>query len=179
MASLKKLFQSNEITKAVLTMVTWVVVGSLFGLGAVEKGLKVGDGAPEFSLPGQDGKTYALRELRGKKVVIYFYPKDATPGCTTEACAFRDSNTEILAKGAVVLGINGDSLKSHQKFAEKHRLNFPLLSDEDKKIVKAYGANGVMGITRRITYIINTQGKIGAIFLNVDPSKHAQEIIKA
>src|SRR5438552_3183006 len=104
-----------------LLLVLGMIFGGIFSAAAAQNGLSVGDKAPEFSLPGSDGKTYTLRDYLGKKVVIYFYPKDQTPGCTKEACAFRDRTAELQAKGAVVFGINPDSIKSHQKFVEKYR----------------------------------------------------------
>src|SRR2546422_6424851 len=100
---------------------------------------KEGDPAPDFRLPADDGKTYSLKELRGQKVVLYFYPKDDTPGCTKEACSFRDNLARVKRKGAVVYGVSGDSIKSHAKFTEKYELSFPLLSDEGKELIKTYG----------------------------------------
>ena len=104
------------------------------GPGRSTKQLKIGQKAPAFSLPNQDGKIMRLADFKGKKVVLYFYPKDDTPGCTKESCAFRDGLDEIHASGAVVLGISGDSVDSHKKFAKKFNLNFPLLSDETKTV---------------------------------------------
>src|SRR5918996_1520563 len=104
--------------------------------------LNVGDKAPEFSLPAATGETISLSDLAGSKVVVYFYPKDDTPGCTREACSFRDTNTELETAGVKVLGISADSVSSHQKFAEKFSLPFPLLADEEKVVINAYGVWG-------------------------------------
>ena len=147
--------------------------------------LKVGDKAPEFSLPSSTGETISLNEQVGKKVILYFYPKDDTPGCTKEACDFRDANQDLKKTGAVVLGINVDKLKSHNKFAKKLNLNFPLLSDEDKKVSTAYAAWGeksmygraYMGIYR-MTFLIDEEGRIQEIWPNVKPEGHAQEILR-
>src|SRR5580658_2526184 len=123
--------------------------------------LKEGDPAPPFTAPTSGGGTISLSELRGKNVVLFFYPKDNTPGCTLEACGIRDQFEDLKKQGAVVLGVSTDSVKSHDKFVEKHRLPFILLADEDKKIVEAYGVWGqksfmghkYMG-TNRVTFLI-------------------------
>src|ERR1700674_3244780 len=104
--------------------------------------LKEGDKAPDFTLPASDGSVVSLQGLRGKKVVLYFYPKDNTPGCTREACSFRDNHAAIQKAGAVVLGVSADNLTSHQKFANKYTLPFPLLSDEGAKVARAYDTWG-------------------------------------
>jgi thioredoxin-dependent peroxiredoxin len=151
----------------------------------IELKLKEGDTAPEFTVTTNEGKTVTLSELRGKNVILYFYPKDSTPGCTKEACAFRDDFAEFKKKGAVILGVSTDSAKSHAKFVEKYHLPFPLLVDEDKKIVNAYGVYGprtFMGIkytgTHRITFLIGPDGKIKKIWLKVRPAEHAREILE-
>lgn len=141
--------------------------------------LKVGDAAPAFSLPAHDGKTYTLESFKGRRLVVYFYPKDETPGCTKEACAFRDRNKDIMAKGAAVVGINGDSIASHVKFAKNHDLGFPLLSDLDSKVMRAYGVKGMLGMAKRTTFIIGSDGKIAHIFEDVKVEGHADEVIKA
>ena len=141
--------------------------------------------APDFSLPDQHGKTRFLDEFNGKWVVMYFYPKDNTPGCTTEACNFRDEQSAIAEFGnAVVIGVSKDSVKSHAKFAERHGLNFILLSDESTKMIEAYGAwqeksmygRKYMGI-QRMTIIINPSGEIVKTYPKVNPKNHALEII--
>ena len=103
-------------------------------------GLKAGDKAPDFELPGDDGKTHKLSAYKGQPVILYFYPRDNTPGCTTEACEFRDNLNRVTGKGAVVFGVSKDSIKSHEKFRDKYDLNFPLLADEDTKLIDALGA---------------------------------------
>jgi peroxiredoxin Q/BCP len=142
--------------------------------------------APEFNLQDQDGKTHSLKDYKGKWVVLYFYPKDDTPGCTKEACSFRDERSAIEEYGnAVVLGISKDSVASHKKFSDKYKLNFTLLSDESHETIEAYGAWGpkkfmgkeYVGISRN-TYLINPDGMIAKEYLGVDPKKHAAEIIK-
>lgn len=148
--------------------------------------LSVGDKAPEFSLLASTGETISLRDLIGSKVVLYFYPKDDTPGCTREACSFRDTDAELESAGVKVLGISADSVSSHQKFAEKFGLPFPLLADEEKATINAYGVWGerqargqtVMGI-RRMTFLVDEEGTIQKIWPAVTPDNHAQEILDA
>ncbi|MGA3285326.1 MAG: thioredoxin-dependent thiol peroxidase [Verrucomicrobiota bacterium] len=150
--------------------------------------LKVGDKAPEFEGKDQNGNTVKLADLCRdyKNVVLYFYPKDDTPGCTREACAFRDHFAEFKKKGAVVLGVSTDSTGSHDKFAGKYRLPFTLLADEDKKIVAAYGVWGdksFMGRkylgTHRVTFLIGPDGRIKKIWPKVKPEEHAAEVLAA
>lgn len=146
--------------------------------------LKAGQKAPAFSLPNQDGHVVSLSQFKGKKVVLYFYPKDDTPGCTKESCAFRDGMDEIRESGAVVLGVSGDSVDSHKKFAKKFTLNFPLLSDERKTVLQAYGVwkekslygRKFMGI-ERTTFIIDEQGTIDDIFQKVKVDGHLEEVL--
>jgi thioredoxin-dependent peroxiredoxin len=139
-----------------------------------------GTAAPEFSLPDQSGAPRRLTEWRGRWVVLYFYPKDDTPGCTTEACSFRDDISVITALGAQVVGISVDDTVSHKAFAEKHRLPFPLLSDATAEAAKRYGAVSdwlVMKVAKRYTFIIDPAGRIAKVYLAVDPSRHSQEIV--
>lgn len=146
--------------------------------------LNIGDVPKNFSLPDQDGKTHSLKNYLGKWVVLYFYPKDDTPGCTKEACNFRDSFAELQKLNVVVLGISKDSVKSHKKFVEKYNLNFPILSDEEHKIISEFGAWGKKkfmgreydGIIR-MTYLVDIQGKIFKIYPRVNPLIHAGEIL--
>ncbi|MBK8574891.1 MAG: thioredoxin-dependent thiol peroxidase [Elusimicrobia bacterium] len=146
--------------------------------------LKVGDRAPDFTGVEQNGKTLRLADLKGSKVVLYFYPKDMTPGCTVEACAFREGHGAIKKRGAVVLGVSKDGAASHKKFAEKYSLPFPLIADESGDIVKAYGAWGeksmygkkYMGILR-VTYVIGADGRVAAVFPKVKPATHAEEVL--
>ena len=129
--------------------------------------LQTGGAAPEFTLPSSEGGDVSLADLRGKKVVLYLYPKDDTPGCTKEACGFRDSHEEIVDAGAVVLGVSADDLGSHTEFIRKFDLNFPLLADEDKAVATSYGAWGekqlygktIIGMIRK-TFLIDEQGKL-------------------
>lgn len=143
--------------------------------------LEVGNMAPDFSLVDQNSKTHTLSEYKGSWVVIYFYPKDDTPGCTKEACEFRD-NIEIINKlKAKVFGISLDDTESHKKFAEKYSLPFPLLSDNDGKVAEKYDSFGsFVGFkyASRHTFIINPSGEIHKIYKSVNPSTHAKEIIK-
>ena len=149
-------------------------------------GLKVGDKAPDFNVSTDAGQKVKLSDFKGKKIVLYFYPKDDTPGCTKEACAFRDGISEIKDRGAVVLGVSTDSVDSHKKIKSKFELNFPLLADTDKKIVEAYGVwkekinygKKYMGI-ERTTFIINKEGKISHIFPKVKVDEHYDEVIDA
>lgn len=131
--------------------------------------------APDFSLPDQSGKTHKLSDYLGKWVVLYFYPKDETPGCTKEACGFRDIQAEFSKLNTVVLGVSKDSVSSHKKFAEKYHLNFPLLSDESKTTLQAYSAWQVMFV-KRITYLINPEGNISKVYSQVDPITHPEQI---
>jgi peroxiredoxin Q/BCP len=148
--------------------------------------LKVGQKAPDFTVLNDKGGKVKLSDFKGKKVVLYFYPKDDTPGCTKEACAFRDGIAEIRRRGAEVIGVSIDSVESHQKFKNKFDLNFPLLADTDKKIVDAYGTwkeksmygKKYMG-TERTTFIIDEQGKISHIFPKVKVDEHYDEVLQA
>lgn len=152
----------------------------------IELALKVGDAAPPISALTTDGSTVKLSEQKGKPVILYFYPKDDTPGCTKEACAFRDLFADFKKKGAVVWGVSVDSVKSHQKFTEKFKLPFPLLADEEKKVVNAYGVWGekvfmgrkYQGI-HRVTFLIGPDGRIKQIWPKVKPEEHAAEVLAA
>jgi thioredoxin-dependent peroxiredoxin len=136
--------------------------------------LKEGMEAPDFSLPDAYGVMHQLSDYRGKYVLLYFYPKDDTPGCTAEACAFRDHNA-VISENIQVLGISSDSVSSHKNFSEKFNLPFPILSDSDKEVIKSYGAAGIY--TRRISYFIDPEGIIVKKYQKVEPAKHAKEII--
>ena len=148
--------------------------------------LSTGDKAPPFSLQSDTGDTVSLDALRGKKVVLYFYPKDDTPGCTTEACEFRDSWSAVKKTGAALFGVSPDSIGSHQKFKKKFDLPFPLLADPDHTTAEAYGAWGeksmygkkYMGILRS-TFVIDEQGKIAKVFEKVKPEGHAAQVLEA
>lgn len=144
--------------------------------------LKVGDPAPDFNLPAHSGKEVRLADFRGRKwVVLYFYPKDETVGCTAEACAFRDSYSVFQETRAEVLGISADSIESHRRFAARNRLPFPLLSDKDNKIRQLYGVPATYGlIPGRVTFIIDKEGIIRHIFdSQFNPEAHIQEALHA
>jgi peroxiredoxin Q/BCP len=143
--------------------------------------LKVGDTAPDFSLLDERGLPVSLKDYLGKKVVVlYFYPKDFTSGCTVEACSFRDNYKLYQDKGAVVIGVSLDSVESHSKFSEKYDLPFAILSDNSKEVAKAYGVLGVGGfLAKRVTFVINKDGKITHIFPKVDVKHHSEEVLKA
>jgi peroxiredoxin Q/BCP len=148
--------------------------------------VREGQKAPDFTLVGSDGAPLSLRELRGKNVVLYFYPKDDTPGCTREACAFRDTQARLKKSGAVVLGVSPDSLDSHRRFRDKYRLGFTLLADEDKAVAKRYGAYGekllygkkVKGMIRS-TFIIDGAGVVRRVFPKVRVDGHADAVLAA
>ncbi len=147
--------------------------------------LKKGDKAPTFAVKDSKGRKISLSSLKGKKVVLYFYPKDSTPGCTVEACGFRDNIAEYRKKGVVVLGVSGGSEKSHNAFIAKQKLDFPLLMDKDFRIAKAYGVYGkkkflgkeYMGISRT-TFLIDEKGKVSKVYDDIDVKTHSDEILK-
>jgi peroxiredoxin Q/BCP len=148
--------------------------------------IKVGEPAPDFKLPVDDGSTLSLGDFRGKKIVLYFYPKDDTPGCTREACSFRDNLARVSSKGAVVLGVSRDDAESHEKFKGKYQLNFPLLSDESGKVTESYGVwkkknlygREFMGI-ERTTFLIDERGKVARIWPKVKVDGHVDEVLAA
>ena len=145
---------------------------------------KVGDTAPDFALPDQAGENHTLKDYRGKWVLLYFYPKDDTPGCTIEACTLRDQFKDFKKIGAEVIGVSTDSVKSHKKFADAYKLPFTLLADEQKEVVGKYGVFGekkmygrtYMG-TRRSSFLIDPQGKVAKVYEKVKPEAHAAEVI--
>lgn len=147
--------------------------------------LAIGDKAPAFSGIDQNEKKASLKDLKGKKVILYFYPKDDTPGCTAESCNLRDNWSLLKKKGFEIVGVSADDAKSHKKFADKYNLNFILLADTDKKVIEAYGVWGeksmygkkYMGIIRT-TFVINEKGKIEKIFDKVDTKNHSEQILE-
>jgi thioredoxin-dependent peroxiredoxin len=148
--------------------------------------LSVGDKAPAFQTTDQDGKPVALSDYKGRKVVLYFYPKDDTPGCTKEACNFRDAWPKLRRRKVEVLGVSVDDAKSHRKFADKFSLPFTLLADTDKKIVNDYGVWGEKSLygrkymgTNRVTYLIDEKGKIAAVWPKVKVDDHVDEVLEA
>jgi peroxiredoxin Q/BCP len=138
--------------------------------------LQPGTPAPEFSLQDHTGAMRTLSEFKGSYVVLYFYPKDDTPGCTKEACMIRDVYNDFETNGIIVLGVSKDSPESHVKFKEKYQLPFILLSDMNKSVIDAYGADGIL-FNKRITYVIDPNGIIAKIYPNVDPAGHAIELL--
>jgi peroxiredoxin Q/BCP len=147
--------------------------------------LNIGDIAPDFELQDQEGKKHSLKLYKGKKVVLYFYPKDNTPGCTQEACSIRDNYSAFKKAGLVVLGVSADSIDSHKKFVEKYELPFTILSDPGHEVLEKYGVwikktlygKIMMGITR-MTFIIDEKGNIQKIYPKVKPAEHAKEILE-
>jgi len=146
--------------------------------------LTLGARAPALSLPDQDGKTRSLADRRGKWVLVYFYPRDDTPGCTVEACGLRDAWSDFAQRGIEVFGISGDSVKSHRKFADKFKLPFTLLADESKAVIRAYGAFGKKkfmgrefdGILRQ-SFLVDPEGNLARIYAKVKPAEHAAEVL--
>jgi peroxiredoxin Q/BCP len=149
--------------------------------------LKPGDPAPEFSGKTTDGKPVSLKDYRGRKLVMYFYPMDDTPGCTRQACSLRDHNAEIAAKGAAILGVSTQGEESHRKFTEKFRLNFPLLADTEGVVGRAYGTLGgsgllsklksAAGMADRVTFVIDGNGRIAHVIDRPDVARHAEEVL--
>jgi len=146
---------------------------------------KVGDVAPDFRLPSTRGKDVTLKEFRGKDVILYFYPKDDTPGCTKEACSFRDHESDMSKRHAVVFGVSTDSLESHEKFKSKYDLNFPLLSDQTADVAKMYGVWKEKNLygrrswgVARTTFWIGPDGRVKKIWKKVDTEKHAEDVLK-
>ena len=164
--------------RALMWFASLVLMG--FSLSALADAPKVGDTAPDFRLPDQAGQMHSLGDYRGKWLVLYFYPKDETPGCTTEACSFRDGYLQIKSLGAQVLGISVDDTSSHKAFAEKHELPFPLLADTEGKVATAYGAINdfkLVKFAKRETFLIDPQGVVRKAYPKVDPDKHAAEVM--
>jgi Peroxiredoxin len=150
----------------------------------LELKLKEGDRAPEFSTATSGGGTISLADLKGRNVILYFYPRDDTPGCTKEACAFRDHFAEFKKRGVIVLGVSTDSAKLHDKFIAKYQLPFTLLVDDEKKIVQAYGVWGEKSFlgkkylgTHRVTFLIGPDGRIRKVWAKVKPEEHVQEVL--
>lgn len=149
--------------------------------------LKVNEPAPDFTSTTTDGSTVSLKDFAGKKLVMYFYPKDDTPGCTAQACSLRDANDDIKAKGAAILGVSTQNEATHQRFAAKYNLNFPLLADVDKSVAKAYGTIGggglmsqmtsIAGFADRVTFIIDEKGIIKHIIDSPNTKNHAEEVL--
>jgi peroxiredoxin Q/BCP len=149
--------------------------------------LKAGDPAPDFSAVTTDGQRVSLKDYRGRKLVMYFYPKDDTPGCTKQACSLRDHNADITAKGAAVLGVSTQGEQSHQAFTKKYHLNFPLLADTDGAVGRAYGTIGgpgiisrlksAAGMADRVTFVIDEKGRIAHVIDRPEVARHAEEVL--
>jgi peroxiredoxin Q/BCP len=148
---------------------------------------KPGDEAPDFSGLTTGGSRVNLKDFRGKRLVLYFYPMDDTPGCTAQACSLRDHNAEIKAKGAAILGVSAQDVDSHRKFTAKHKLNFPLLADTDRAVARAYGTigggvggalRGMLGLAERVTFIIDEQGRVVHVIDSPDTANHAEQVLK-
>lgn len=153
---------------------------SIFSPANAADVIKAGQAAPPFSLPDQHNKLHTLNDYAGKWVVLYFYPKNDTPGCTKEACSFRDDLFQLEKLGANVIGVSVDSTDSHAKFAQKYHLPFPLLADNDGNVADSYGALtnlGLVKFAKRYTFLIDPKGKVAKTYLSVDTSRHSQEII--
>lgn len=163
-------------------VVALIVFAALFVARAARAGElpEVGKPAPDFNLPDQNGKLHELKDYRGKWLVLYFYPKDDTPGCTQEACAFRDDLHQIVELGAQVVGVSVDDTSSHAEFAKKYNLPFPLLADKTTETAARYGAlrNLIfMKVARRYTFLIDPQGNVAKVYLSVETSRHSKQII--
>ncbi len=139
--------------------------------------IKEGDVFPDFKLKADDGREVSLSDLKGKITVVYFYPKDNTPGCTKEACSFRDNINDFQSLGVPIYGISVDSIESHRKFKQKYGLPFTLLSDSDKKLVSELKIKSASGTASRVTFILDKDGKVLKIYPKVSPDKHAEEVL--
>lgn len=164
---------------SLLTLMRSAVFGLLMMTGlAAHADVQLGSPAPEFRLQDQDGKWHQLKDYRGKWVVLYFYAKDQTPGCTTEAREFRDNIDAFGKLGAVVLGVSIDDVESHQKFAAKNSLPFPILADPNKVTVNKYDVMSFVGFARRETFLIDPQGRVVNRYMDVDPKTHPQSVLE-
>ena len=166
---------------ALLVALAALALGSVPARAAPPAAPKVGQPAPAVKLQDQAGKWHQLSDYKGKRVALYFYPKDDTPGCTTQACSFRDNVFAFNQEGATILGVSVDDVSSHKQFAEKHGLPFTLLADSDKAVTKRYGVlktyMGVMEMARRDTFIIDPQGRIAKHYESVDPDGHSAVVL--
>lgn len=149
--------------------------------------LKAGDPAPDFTCPASDGSLVTLASFRGRRLVLYFYPMDDTPGCTKQACSLRDANPQITALGAAIVGVSAQGADSHRRFAEKYRLDFPLLADTDQAVARAYGVagSGLGGVLRgllraneRVTFVIDEDGRIAQVIDDPDCADHGAEVLE-
>ncbi len=158
-----------------------MIMGLFMTQSVYASDLEVGQLAPDFSLSDQNNKLKTLNKMQGQWLVLYFYPKDETPGCTAEACSFRDNLVALQSTNTVVWGVSVDNAQSHQKFAEKHKLPFTLLSDPEGKVAKQYGSllnMYIFKVAKRHSFIIDPQGRLAKIYRQVDPKQHVAQIIK-
>ncbi|MCU7845100.1 MAG: peroxiredoxin [Candidatus Thiodiazotropha sp. (ex Monitilora ramsayi)] len=158
----------------------FLIVLGLFSFGQVKADVSKGELAPDFRLMDQNGEVHRLSAYQGGWVVLYFYPKDDTPGCTKEACEFRDDHAYFVEKGVTLLGVSTDDIESHQAFSEKYQLPFPLLSDADGEVAKQYGSLfqiGPIKFAKRHSFIIDPKGRIARIYRDVDPKQHSDQMI--
>lgn len=139
--------------------------------------IEQGQEAPGFEALDQSGDPVSLSGFEGRKLVLYFYPKDDTPGCTTEACSFRDAIQRFEENGVAVVGVSADTVESHEAFAEKYGLEFPLLADHDREIIESYGVEGEFGNASRVTVVIDEDGIVERVYTDVDPDAHVEEIL--
>ena len=163
-----------------ISLLTALFAAVLTMPASAEDSLAVGDPAPDFTLPDQEDQPHALTDYRGRWVVLYFYPKDDTPGCTTEACSFRDNINRLIAQDAAVLGVSMDDVASHADFAAEHELPFPLLADPEGEVVDRYGSLSdfmVVKFAKRHTFIIDPEGRIAKIYRDVDPDEHVRDVL--
>ena len=174
------MFERSRVLQSAFNLVVGFIMFGLFAT-AQSADLKIGDKSPEFNLLNQAGETISLNQYNDKWVVLYFYPKNDTPGCTEEACSFRDNINRLIAQKAVVLGVSLDSQESHADFAKKHELPFNLLADESAEVTKQYGALldlKVIKFAKRHSFIIDPQGNIAKIYRNVNPKEHVRDVMK-
>jgi len=171
----------SRLVRSMLMPAVALLVTFMLPLAALAASPALGEQAPAFTLPDQSGKSVSLADYRGKWVVLYFYPKDGTPGCTTEACEFRDNVFAFREAGATILGISVDDVASHKKFAADHQLPFTLLADSDKKVARDYGVLhrmlGLMELARRETFIVDPQGRVAKHYREVDPGSHSKQVL--
>ena len=165
-----------------LFLMAAVAAGVLFWISVARAGdtPNIGDTAPDFSLPDQNGVVRNLRDFGGKWLVLYFYPKDDTPGCTRQACTFRDDLHQLTAMGAEVVGVSVDDSTSHAEFARKYHLPFPLLADTKGEVAERYGSiynPGFFKLAKRNTFLVNPQGKVARVYLKADTSRNSKEVI--
>lgn len=165
--------------KLIFISITIILMTVTIFFGKDKDELKVGDKAPDFKLPDANGKFYSLSDYYGKNpVVLYFYPKASTPGCTKQACGIRDDWSKFEKNGIQVFGVSVDSKEAIKKFIDEYGLNFPLLSDKEKKVCKSYGVLNLLGFAKRVTFIIDKEGRIAHIIDNVDVNTHSKDVFE-